>query len=105
MKKGDTVWEIPESAFLYSVKDTECFVSKEVFDGWFSFDRRRAIIKCSYDGGIEVLTANIFPTEKQAQKAIASKIVKAIKKYANSLEKELKQLDKQHKRWQILAND
>jgi hypothetical protein len=105
LKKGDTVWEIPESAFLYSVKDTECFVSKEIFDGWFSFDRRRAILKANYLGGIEVLTANIFPTEKQAQKAIASKLVKAIKKYANSLERELKQLNKQHKRWQILAND
>lgn len=107
MKKGDTVWEISERVFVEKPIDIRYAVTKETFDGWFSFDPKResAILKCDYDGGFEVLTANLFPTEKEAKKEVAPKVLKSIKKRVHLLKKELKEFDKQTKKWQILADE
>mgnify|MGYP006320441685 FL=1 len=92
---------------LFCYEDIEFAVCKETFDGWFSFNpqRKSAILKCEYGGGFEVETNRIFQTQKQAQKAVAPKVLKIIKNRANFYKKELKTLDKQTKKWQILANE
>lgn len=107
MKKGDTVWEVSERVFVRKVEDIKYNLHKEIFDGWFSFsaERKSAILREDFLGGIEVLTVNLFPTEKEAKKAISTKILAAIQKCVNSLKKELKEFDKQTKKWQILANE
>lgn len=106
LAKGDTVWEVSERVFIHKVGDVKYNFHKETFDGWFSLNgRKSAIIRDNWLGGIEVLTANLFPTEKEAKKAIAPKILVAMQKCADSLKKQLKELDKEAKKWQILAND
>lgn len=107
LKKGDTVWKIPEYLFIDCREDVKFAVCKETFDGWFSFNpqRKSAILKCEFDGGFEVETNRIFQTREQAQKAIAPKVVKALKTLANEAKKDLKILDKQTKKWQILTDD
>ena len=109
---GDKVWRSAGllSAGLPSIDsldDINYFVTEEKFGGWFTLQGRKgnAWLKCPYDGGFEVSTKTLFKTKQEAQKSAAPKVLKAIEKYANRLKKELKQLDKQHKRWQILAND
>lgn len=62
------------------------------------------MIRCDYDGGLEVLTEHLFPNKKEAQKAAAPKILKDLKRIRASLERKQKQLDKHYQKWLILAN-
>lgn len=108
MKIGDAVWRIAEWPIeeIEEIEELEYFATKEEFKGWFSFNKSResAIIRCDYDGGLEVLTEHLFPNKKEAQKSAAPKILKALKRIRTRLEKEQKQLDKHYQRWLILVN-
>lgn len=108
MVKGDKVWLVREPRLFDAIQIDGRFVSLEVFDGWFSFNKQRksAILRCDYDGGFEVLTEELFPTKKSATLAVAPKVLKAIAKRADSLEKELGKLDKKYEKWQeLVIND
>lgn len=105
--KGDKVWRANVRLSIDHPKDIDFFFAEEEFGGWFTLQgsKGNAWLKCPYDGGFEVSTKTIFPTKQDAQKSEAPKVLKVIEKRANLLKKEQKELDKETKKWQILANE
>lgn len=101
MKKGDKVWRYCDFGELEPI---EYSISEEIFDGWFSLDKKRisAILKCDYDGGFEVLVSNIFPTKEEAKLAAIPRIIKRINDEQKSLFKRNCKLEKQKEKLQKL---
>lgn len=106
LKNGDSVWRYQVFPIEYAT-DIASFFKEGEFGGWLSFQDSKggAWLKCPYDGGFSVSPSTIFKTKKEAEKHAAKEVLKEINNCRRDLEKEIKKLDKESQKWQILANE